>query len=69
MASQTTSLLNAEASYRQEVKRYIANLAILDRRVLDCRAGVRGTAAGRRDLRAGAVANSSMKWRGDNNED
>jgi hypothetical protein len=37
MASYTTSLLNAEASYRQNLKQYLANLPILDRRVLDCR--------------------------------
>lgn len=38
MTYQTTNtLLNAEASWRQDLKRYLANLPILDRRVLDCR--------------------------------
>lgn len=32
----TTTLLNAEAFVRQDLKRYLANLPILDRRVLDC---------------------------------
>lgn len=31
-----TTLLNAEASRRQALKRYLVDLPILDRRVLDC---------------------------------